>query len=193
VSALTVVKVGGSLLDLAELGPRLCRWLDGLRDQSILIVPGGGPTADVIRDLDAQHRLGEAKSHWLALRAMALNAYVLHALLPRSILVESINYPGMLAVLDPLAFCLRDEREHPEMALAHSWSVTSDSIAARVAVAARAERLVLLKSVDIPKELSWAAAAQIGYVDAAFPGIVATVPSLEVQALNFRNHLYSPT
>jgi aspartokinase-like uncharacterized kinase len=188
VSALTVVKVGGSLLDLAELGPRFCRWLAGRGAASVLVVPGGGPTADVIRDLDLQHHLGETKSHWLALRAMALNAFVLHALLPRSVLVQSIDQIGELAVLDPLAFCLRDEREHPGSALPHSWSVTSDSIAARVAVRANAERLILLKSVDIPEELSWAAAAQLGYVDAAFPGIVAAAPSLEIQAVNFRSY-----
>jgi aspartokinase-like uncharacterized kinase len=174
-------------LDLAELGPRLSRWLDGLGDVSSLVVPGGGPTADVIRDLDTQHHLGEAKSHWLALRALSLNAYVLHALLQRSILVESTNYSAQLAVLDPLAFCLRDEREHPAQALPHSWSVTSDSIAARAAVAAGAKRLILLKSVDVPKGLSWNAAAQIGYVDTAFPGIVANAPSLEIQAVNFRS------
>jgi aspartokinase-like uncharacterized kinase len=186
-SAHTVVKVGGSLLDLAELGPRLSRWLHDLGDISILVVPGGGPTADVIRDLDTQHHLGEAKSHWLALRALALNAYVLHALLPPSILVESTDSSARLAVLDPLAFCLRDDREHPADALPHLWSVTSDSIAARVAIAAGAKRLILLKSVAVPKGLSWSAAAQVGYVDTAFPAIVANAASLEIQTVNFRS------
>ena len=44
-----VVKVGGSLYDLPDLGPRLRRFLDGLDDPDRLVVPGGGAAADVVR------------------------------------------------------------------------------------------------------------------------------------------------
>src|SRR5579862_134578 len=78
---LTVVKIGGSLYDLPDLRSRLQRWLDRLPGR-ILLVPGGGRTTDVIRDFDAVHSLGEERSHWLALRALALNAVCLADLLP---------------------------------------------------------------------------------------------------------------
>ncbi len=183
---LTVVKVGGSLFDLPYLGPRLTHWLAGLGAPRVLVVPGGGATADVIRALDRRHALGEEASHWLALRALALNAHALTALLPRSRVVESAAPVDGIAVLDPFAFCLADERDHPAAALPHSWEVTSDSVAARVAVAAGARRLVLLKSVTFPYEMSWSDAAREGYVDAAFAGVVAAAPGLDVRAVNFR-------
>jgi aspartokinase-like uncharacterized kinase len=186
VSDLTVVKVGGSLFDLPELGACLMRWLADLSPSGVLLVPGGGPTADVIRDFDRRHRLGEEKSHWLALRALTLNARILAELLPRSRLVE---YPGDkpdgIAILDPFAFCLCDERNHPADALPHSWTVSSDSIAARVAVASSARGLILLKSVTIPQEMSWARARCEGYVDGAFEGLIQAT-GLQVQVVNFR-------
>ena len=81
-SSLLVVKVGGSLYDLPDLGRRLRRFLASLDTDNRLIVPGGGPTADVIRAFDHDHRLGPQTSHWLALRACALNAHFLALLLP---------------------------------------------------------------------------------------------------------------
>ncbi len=186
-SGLTVVKVGGSLFDLPELGPRLRSWLAELAAPAVLLVPGGGPTADVIRDLDRLHGLGEEKSHWLALHALALNARVLADLLPGSHVVASIGeHRGRLAVLDPLAFCRADERDNPAGALPHSWTVTSDSVAARAAVATQARELLLLKSITIPPEMPWDEAARSGYVDGSFAGVLRAAGSLQVRAINFR-------
>ncbi len=64
-----VVKVGGSLYDLPDLGPRLRGFLASLKDVDRLIVPGGGATTDAIRLFDRDHGLGPEQSHWLALCA----------------------------------------------------------------------------------------------------------------------------
>jgi hypothetical protein len=63
------------------------------------------------------------------------------------------------------------EPQAPGDRLPHSWDVTSDSIAARLAAVVDADELVLLKSADPPAEggaslLQWAAR---GYVDRHFP------------------------
>jgi aspartokinase-like uncharacterized kinase len=182
----TVVKVGGSLFDLPDLGPRLQDWLAGLSRPHVLLVPGGGPAADVIRDLDRRHGLGEEKAHWLALRAMALNAHVLAGLLPGSSVVESVREPlAGPTILDAYAFCRADERDHSSRALPHAWAVTGDSVAARAAAAAEARELILLKSVTIPPDFRWDEAARRGYVDAAFAGVVRAA-ALEVRSINFR-------
>ena len=81
-TARMVVKVGGSLFDWPDLGPRLRQWLAANAPREVILVPGGGPTADVIRTLDRTHGLGDEAAHWLALRAMAVNAELLAALLP---------------------------------------------------------------------------------------------------------------
>jgi 5-(aminomethyl)-3-furanmethanol phosphate kinase len=189
----TVVKVGGSLFDLSDLGPRLQNWLDELLSDDFLLVPGGGPTAEVIRDLDRRHGLGEEKAHWLALRALSLNAQFLTDLLPFTFVME---YPeewaagrcsGCVGILDPFPFCRRDDRERSKEALPHSWEVTSDAVAARVAVAAGARRLILLKSVTIPEGINWEEAGHRGFVDQAFAAVVHSAPTpLEVRAVNLR-------
>ena len=76
-----VVKVGGSLFDLPGLGSRLVSWLETLPHSEVLLVAGGGVAADVVRQLDRCHGLGEETSHWLALRALSLTAHLLASLL----------------------------------------------------------------------------------------------------------------
>src|SRR6185436_10713035 len=98
-------------------------------------VPGGGDVVDVVRKLDAIHGLGEEASHQLALVGMELAGVFLKRLLGKR---PRIAFPE---------FELGD--------LPHSWEVTSDSIAAQTAVVYGAERLVLLKSVDVPAGTSW--------------------------------------
>jgi aspartokinase-like uncharacterized kinase len=175
-----VVKVGGSLYDHPRLGPGLRAYLDSLAPESVLLVPGGGPFADAVRQLDAAHRLGEEAAHWLALRAMDLAGAFLEGL--------ALRPASRLNVLDCLAFATEDEAR-PD-SLPHSWAVTSDSIAARAAVVYRASRLVLLKSTDVPPGTPWAAAAAAGWVDPHFPRVVAA-NRLTVAAVNFRQVLDS--
>ena len=174
-----VVKVGGSLYDLPDLGERLRAFLASL-DAPRLIVPGGGPTADVVRAFDRAHGLGPVVAHWLALRACAMNAWFLREMLPTSVVVDDPHACPSLGILDPHAFALADEGR--EGHLPHLWEATSDSVAARVAEFAGAD-LVLLKSIDL--EGDWASAARGGHVDPIFPGIVARA-SLRVRAVNLR-------
>jgi aspartokinase-like uncharacterized kinase len=183
-SALVVAKVGGSLYDLPDLGPRLWRWLTQLDAAHVLLAPGGGPTADAIRQLDRWQRLGDEAAHWLALQALAVNARFLAALLPNCPVIDDPGqWPrtGRAAVLDAYRFALADERRAGR--LPHTWDVTSDAIAARAAVVAGAGRLVLLKSVTVPSGADWAEAARQGWVD---PALVALAGSLEVRVVNFR-------
>jgi hypothetical protein len=221
-----VVKVGGSLFDLPDLGSRLQSWLDRLPTRQVLLVPGGGPTADVVRELDRRHGLGDERAHWLALRALMLNAYFLAELLPSAAVVENFrdclvqrgsNVPphqpdaqardqppsslalraGMAAypsrdglgprrwdcpaIVDAHAFARLDEGEPGS--LPHCWAVTSDAVAARVAVVSQARELVLLKSTDAPPGSDWRAAGKAGFVDALFAEAIGAVP---VRVVNLR-------
>jgi aspartokinase-like uncharacterized kinase len=192
------VKVGGSLYDLPDLGPRLRRWLDAHAPRETIVVPGGGAAADVVRALDRTHGLGEEAAHWLALRALRFTAGLLEELLyERGVEIVGGNDDrnwacvwdrGALPILDPYAFCQWDELRPGS--LPHTWAVTSDSIAARVAVVAGAAELVLLKSSPPPAGdvAAWAAA---GYVDEYLPRVLAGT-GVRLRAVDLRGEIPAP-
>ena len=63
----TVVKVGGSLARGGGLRA-LCVRLGQLgRRHALLLVPGGGVFADVVREQDGHLDLGDDAAHWLSL------------------------------------------------------------------------------------------------------------------------------
>jgi aspartokinase-like uncharacterized kinase len=176
-----VVKVGGSLFDLPDLGRRLRSLLTaGINPAArheVVLVPGGGPAADVVRRLDRCHGLGDAVAHELALRAMTLSAHFLAALLEAAGAgpVPVASRPaGPLTILDAFGFALGDP------VLPASWDATSDSVAARVAVVLGADELVLLKSVTLPEPVDWEETARAGHVDPLFAQMTRTIPRVRV-------------
>lgn len=191
-----IVKVGGSLYDLPDLGNKLRGWLDRQGTSNIVLVPGGGASADVIRDLDRIHSLGEEKAHWLALRSLTLNAYFLADIVPGSRVVETLsesiaaNEAGFVAIVDAHRFAIEDEARPGH--LPHKWAVTSDSIAARIAVCWHLRSVILLKSVSIPQNMSWAEAGQGGYVDSHFAEVIRSAgQGMQVRAIDLRLNLES--
>jgi aspartokinase-like uncharacterized kinase len=185
---LVVVKVGGSLFDLPDLGLRLRAWLGRLGAGRVLLVPGGGPCADGVRTLDRVHALGEEASHWLAIRALTVNAHFLHALLPGASVVgepHRAREAQVPSILDPYPFIRADEGRPG--CLPHRWEATSDAIAARAAVVGRARGLILLKSVAVPEGMGWDEAVRRGLVDGWFARVLEGAhEGLTVRAVNFR-------
>jgi aspartokinase-like uncharacterized kinase len=186
-----VVKVGGSLLDLSDLPERLRHFLDSLPTTRVILVVGGGPAADLVRHRDRHDDLDADKSHWLAVRAMSFNSFLIEALLPNSAVISSLAQcevvwaDGRIPILDPHTFLVADETLG-SAALPHRWTVTSDTIAARIARACQAEELVLLKSVSWPADESLASAAERGVVDEHLAREVRRSQGLRVRIENLR-------
>jgi probable H4MPT-linked C1 transfer pathway protein len=139
----TVVKVGGSLL---EHDGALSAVLDVLnRASRTLIVPGGGPFADAVRNVYGRGAVDDDAAHWMAVLAMNQYAELLAARMPRGSVVTNLTearsaiVSGRVPVLAP-SLWLRQADPLP-----HSWDVTSDSIAAWVAGQASASTLILVK------------------------------------------------
>jgi aspartokinase-like uncharacterized kinase len=186
---IVVVKVGGSLLDWPELPKRLGRLLQPRAGERLVLVPGGGRLVDVLRGLDEVHRLGEPACHALAIQALDLTARALAAIVPGLEVVETLAMlepvwsQGRIPVLAPRRFL--DEDDARPDALEHSWRVTSDSIAAQVAIRLEAAELVLLKSARVQDAGDRAMASARGLVDPAFPRVSTRLP--RVVLVNLRD------
>ena len=128
--AVIVVKVGGSLYDLPDLGDRLRRFLAPLTGP-VLLFPGGGITVDTIRELDRIHRLGEEASHWLALAACSVNGMMLARLLPGTPIVDEPEPSGVAGFLDPYRFAVADEALTRRRFLPHCWEDDENDSMAR--------------------------------------------------------------
>ncbi|QGQ25146.1 uridylate kinase [Gimesia benthica] len=172
----TVIKVGGSLFDLPDLGNRLSHVLGQLDGSRPLIVSGGGRTADLVRDWDRIHNLGEERAHWLAIQSLTLNERLLNQLLPESESVDSHAAAeaawraNRIPILSAYAYLSRPAAQSLEQAeLPAAWEVTSDSIAAWITLNWPAQELVLLKSVDPPEVETTSELCARGLVDAYFP------------------------
>ena len=186
--SITVFKLGGSLLDLPDLAVRLQNAFSKLGNDRPLVISGGGDAADIVRRWHRTFGLDEERSHWLALDAIHLNQQLLLELIPKLELVPTRQAAQValshdrIPLLD-LAEFLRTEEAlvEPTERLPHCWDVTSDSLAAWVAARWPADRLILLKSVDLPDAQTDDSEqlASAGLIDSFFPQLTNSIPTIE--------------
>jgi dihydroneopterin aldolase len=136
------VKLGGS----HATGPHLKDWLAAIAVEagSVVIAPGGGPFADAVRTTQASIGFDARAAHAMALMAMAQFGCALQSLNPalrltasRSAIWRALK-DGKVPVWSP-------EPMTRAAALPETWDLTSDSLAAWLAGALDASRLVLVK------------------------------------------------
>lgn len=186
-----VVKVGGSLLARAELPAALSAWLAEQPGGHVVLIAGGGELVDVIRTADRVHKLDETAAHWLAIGAMRVTARLLATLLSEAALVDSWNElrqraasPG-ITIFDVEQFLRQVEPNLPGRKLPEGWDVTSDSIAARVAIVLGARELVLLKSTPPSNPAATISElSAVGYVDRFLPCLQGELPAIRCQCHN---------
>jgi aspartokinase-like uncharacterized kinase len=176
-TVIRVIKVGGSLLDWPELPVALDAWLNEQSPASNVLIAGGGRLVDVIREACSMFALDDEKAHWLAIDAMSIHSRLLAGLVRvASFVLDFGDLRSRIAgnrsapiVFDANQFLRHEEHQVPGCRLPHDWSVTSDSIAARVAEILAVDELVLLKSADPSATCTTTSAlAEIGFVDRNF-------------------------
>ena len=141
-----VVRVGGGLLSgVQNFEAVLTQISEASRSVPMLVVPGGGPFADAVREVDELLGLPDEATHWMAVLAMDQYAHLIASRLPMGKLVfrqsdiEAAFAQRCVPVLAPYRW-MREADPLP-----HSWDVTSDSISAWVTAQVGASRLVLVK------------------------------------------------
>jgi len=165
-----VVKLGGSLTENDRVGGALDIVARAVR--RVVVVPGGGPFADAVRDAQANHQFSNEAAHRMAILAMHQMAELLMDLQPRlkgadsAASMRAIWRNGEIPVWLPHKMC-EDDNEIPA-----DWSITSDGLAARLAERLRCNSLVLVKSCNAPPKASAFDLARAGIVDQVFPAIV---------------------
>lgn len=150
---LVVVKVGGGLSSIPGALETVAAGVARLaRRQPVVVVPGGGPLADAVRELDRRVQLSDDAAHWMAILAMDQYAHLLAERIDGARLVDEPGSVlpalagGRVVVLAPYRWMRAAD------VLPHTWDATSDSVAAFVAGALDAERLLLIKPCDGARE-----------------------------------------
>ena len=165
------VKLGGSLAG----SPLLQEWLSLLADCGggrVIIVPGGGPFANAVRNSQSQWAYDDRTAHRMAILATE-------------------QYGLMMEGLDPRLFCAATEAELRkglaqnrvpiwlawpmvinDPGLPQDWSCSSDSLALWLAIRMQADALILVKSAPLPcPSPSLAALGRAGMLDTHFAAL----------------------
>jgi len=169
-----VVKLGGSLADSDDLP----NWLRCLSLQRLLVVPGGGPFAEAVRLAQRRWSFADSAAHDMALLGMRQYGLMLVTML-RALnpavrpwqIGEEVDLPAVwLPVPEQLA----------DAGLPASWEVTSDTLAAWLALQVGATDLLLVKAgwqhpTAPPARTQEVAVTELwreGLIDGAFHGLM---------------------
>ena len=180
-----VIKIGGSLYN----SPNLVEWLNTLSEcktQNIIIVPGGGPFADRVREVDSKFNLDQELAHNMAVLAMQQYGYLMKSLCPALQLVNTQQKlcecwkKQKVAIWEPFDM-IRDYYK-----LEKSWDITSDSLAAWLAKFLSVDQLLFVKSADITlSKSSYEELLNEACIDPYLPKMLAE--------LNIRTHFMHKT
>ncbi len=165
-----VVKLGGS----HALKSHLTGWLAAIAAEAgrVAVVPGGGPFADAVREAQAATGFDDAAAHDMALMAMAQFGRALQGLDPRFRPAGSIAAIRR-ALRERAVPVWSPERMARAAKLPATWDLTSDSLAAWLAGAIGARRLILVKHGRFPAEgVAIGRLVEEGVVDPLFPRYV---------------------
>ncbi len=182
-----IVKVGGSLLDFDGFRNHLKKWLELESGETNVLVMGCGPLANLVRQLDRKFQIGQEPCHWACVELLASTARLLHGMLPESVLIDQLpelqirlrSEKSETIVFDPSRWIVA------ENSLPQDWSVTTDSIAAKLADRLDENELVLLKSVLPTGALDVERASSIGLVDEYFPQAIRSAQ--KISCVNLRD------
>jgi aspartokinase-like uncharacterized kinase len=164
-----VVKLGGSLANSEELP----RWLEVIATAGagkVVLVPGGGPWADEVREAQKREGFDDRVAHRKALRAMEQYGRILAATRTGFVPAESIAAIREVLKENQVPVWMPYEMVIADPTIPENWDVTSDSLAAWLAGKLNASTLLLVKSFAIGEpQPRIEDMVRRGWVDRGFP------------------------
>ncbi len=142
----TVIKLGGSF----AFSPDLKDWIAAIAGCAgrAVIVPGGGPFADLVRAAQAQMGFDDRAAHRMGLLAMEQFGCAIKSLHEAVSLADSPDSIRRGLASSQVPVWLPSRMALDVTDIPQSWDVTSDSLAAWLAGKIGAERLLLVKQVE---------------------------------------------
>ena len=165
-----VIKLGGSLLSSGSLQ----EWLSVIVEHGagkLVIVPGGGIFADMVRDAQQKWKFDDKAAHQMALLAMEQYAHLLQSYAPDLGLSDSIEGIEKAIGLNQVPVWLPCRMINACQDVSANWDLTSDSLALCLAEQLNAEHVILLKSLS-SNNLNARQLSESGMVDKGFPEFV---------------------
>jgi aspartokinase-like uncharacterized kinase len=162
-----VVKLGGSF----AFSARLRDWIAALADCAgrVVIVPGGGPFADGVRLAQTRMGFDDGAAHHMALLAMEQYGRALVSLNKVFSPAASVDTIRRDLVASRVPVWMPAQMVLGATDIAQSWEVTSDSLAAWLAVTIGAHRLFLIKHAELRSgRARFEELAATGIIDQAF-------------------------
>ncbi|MGD7034560.1 uridylate kinase [Methylotuvimicrobium buryatense] len=167
-AGLRVIKFGGSLECSGTLKSCMDKAAAFYREGCVW-VPGGGDFAEQVRQAQQRWHFDDITAHAMALLAMRQMALLMHSMHRDCVLAGSIADTVRQLDLGKSVIWSPDVNELNQAGVPASWEVTSDSLAAWLAVRLGADELILIKSAEIPQAADVNKLAELGIVDRAFP------------------------
>ena len=174
IGAALVLKLGGSLLSHAELSQFLQLASQDGKGQ-VVIVPGGGVFADQVRLTQQQWQYDDSTAHHMAILAMQQMALLFRGLCSGLMIVDQVelirsSMQQNVVIWSPLL------SELDAAGIAANWDVTSDTLAAWLAVQLSIDHLMLVKSAEFSANSSVEQLSTLGIIDQAFAEFVQCHP-----------------
>lgn len=142
-----IVKLGGSLLRSSLLANWITMFTNLTTDYKVVIVPGGGVFAEVVRSAQKHWSFSDSSAHHMALIAMQQYGLLLNDLLANSNIVNTLEeidqQQNNLLIWCPVQLHIEKQIDMPS-----SWDYTSDSLALWLAIKMHAVNLYMIKSVN---------------------------------------------
>jgi dihydroneopterin aldolase len=174
----TVVKLGGS----HAFSEHLAGWVDAIAGCAghVIVVPGGGPFADAVRDAQPKIGFNDVAAHHMALLAMEQYGCALASLNGRFVPADSLAAIQHARETAKVPVWMPSRMALAAKDIPCSWEVTSDSLAAWLAGQLGARQLLLVKHVSLRgTAVSLPELIARGIVDPAFSAFLngAKVPA----------------